>query len=205
MPYYRRSSSNPLIAFLTERVVNQIIIVNVAIFILELVLRDTAFINFFGLLPRLVVTKGFVWQLVTYMFLHGGFWHLLLNMFIIYMFGSPLEGVWGSQRFLRYFFVCGLGGAIGSFIFSFNTTVIGASGAGYGVLVAYAMLFPYNEIYVWGILPVRARTLVIFVVIIEFVSGFTGGDGIAHFAHLGGMAAGFIYVKSMYRSWKRLR
>ncbi len=205
MPYYRRYSSNPIVAFLTESVVNQIIIVNVAIFILELVLRETAFINFFGLLPRLVVTKGFVWQLVTYMFLHGGFWHLLLNMFIIYMFGSPLEGVWGSQRFLRYFFVCGLGGAIGSFIFSYNTTVIGASGAGYGILVAYAMLFPYNEIYVWGILPVRARTLVIFVVIIEFVSGFSGGDGIAHFAHLGGMAAGFIYVKSMYRSWRRLR
>ncbi|RJR27061.1 MAG: rhomboid family intramembrane serine protease [Candidatus Latescibacterota bacterium] len=205
MPYYRRYSSNPVVAFLTESVVNQIIIVNVAIFILELVLRETAFISFFGLLPRLVVTKGFVWQLVTYMFLHGGFWHLLLNMFIIYMFGSPLEGVWGSQRFLRYFFVCGLGGAIGSFIFSYNTTVIGASGAGYGILVAYAMLFPYNEIYVWGILPVRARTLVIFVVIIEFVSGFGGGDGIAHFAHLGGMAAGFIYVKSMYRSWRRLR
>ena len=205
MTSYRRYSSNPLVAFLTESIVNQIIIVNVVIFILELVLRDTAFINFFGLMPRLVVTKGFVWQLVTYMFLHGGFWHLLLNMFIIYMFGSTLEGVWGSQRFLRYFFICGLGGALGSFIFSYNATVIGASGAGYGILVAYAMLFPYNQIYVWGILPVRARTLVIFVVIIEFVSGFTGGDGVAHFAHLGGMAAGFIYVKSMYRTWRRPR
>jgi membrane associated rhomboid family serine protease len=205
MTSYRRYSSNPLVAFLTESIVNQIIIVNVVIFILELVLRDTAFINFFGLMPRLVVTKGFVWQLVTYMFLHGGFWHLLLNMFIIYMFGSTLEGVWGSQRFLRYFFICGLGGALGSFIFSYNATVIGASGAGYGILVAYAMLFPYNQIYVWGILPVRARTLVIFLVIIEFVSGFTGGDGVAHFAHLGGMAAGFIYVKSMYRTWRRPR
>lgn len=203
MPYYRRYSSNPVVAFLTESVVSQIVIVNAVIFILQLVLRDTAFIGFFGLMPRLVVTKGFVWQIVTYMFLHGGFWHLLLNMFIIYMFGSPLEGVWGSQRFLRFFFVCGLGGALGSFVFSFNTTVIGASGAGYGILAAYAMLFPYNQIYVWGILPVRARTLVIFVAIIEFVSGFAGGDGIAHFAHLGGMAAGFLYVKSMYRgSWR---
>jgi membrane associated rhomboid family serine protease len=202
MPYYRRYSSNPIIAFLTESVVRQIIIVNVVIFILELVLRDTAFINFFGLRPRDVITKGFLWQLITYMFLHGGFWHLILNMFIVYMFGSPLESVWGSQRFLRYYFICGLGGAALSFVFSYNTIVIGASGAGYGILLAYGMLFPYNEVYIWGIFPVRARTLVIFLVIIEFVSGFTGGDGIAHFAHLGGMAAGFITVRTMYRSWR---
>jgi membrane associated rhomboid family serine protease len=90
--------------------------------------------------------------------------------------------------------VCGLGGAVLSFLFSFNTTIIGASGAGYGILLAYAILFPYSEIYVWGIFPVRARTLVIFMVVIEFASGISGGDGIAHFAHLGGMAAGFVYL-----------
>ena len=141
------------------------------------------------------MTKGYVWQIVTYMFLHGSLWHLILNMFIIWMFGTPLESVWGSNRFLNYYFVCGLGGALLSFLFSFNTTVIGASGAGYGILLAYAILFPYSEIYVWGLFPVRARTLVIFMVIIEFASGISGGDGIAHFAHLGGMAAGFIYLK----------
>jgi membrane associated rhomboid family serine protease len=207
MPRYRRYSSNPVIGFLTESVVNQIIVVNVIVFILELALSRTDFVAFFGLVPRLVVTKGYVWQVVTYMFLHGGFWHLFLNMFIIYMFGSALEQVWGSDRFLKYYFVCGLGAAAFSFIFSFNTTVIGASGAGYGILLAYAILFPYAEIYVWGLFPVRARTLVIFLILIEFVSGITGGDGIAHFAHLGGMAAGFLYFKSdrrVSRFWSGL-
>jgi membrane associated rhomboid family serine protease len=201
MSYSRRRSSNPVIDFLTGSVVNQIIVINVIIYVMEMILAQTAFIDLFGLTPRLVVTKGYIWQIVTYMFLHGSIWHLILNMFIIWMFGTPLEGVWGSNRFLNYYFVCGLGGALLSFLFSFNTTVIGASGAGYGILLAYAILFPYNEIYVCGLLPVRARTLVIFMTIIELASGFSSGDGIAHFAHLGGMAAGFLYL----RGGERLR
>jgi len=208
MPYYRRRSSNPVVDFLTGSVVNQIIVINVIIYVMEMILAQTAFIDLFGLTPRLVVTKGYVWQIVTYMFLHGSIWHLILNMFIIWMFGTPLEGVWGSNRFLNYYFVCGFGGALLSFLFSFNTTVIGASGAGYGILLAYAILFPYSEIYVWGLLPVRARTLVIFMTIIEFASGISGGDGVAHFAHLGGMAAGFLYLRgrqSVRRVFQKIR
>jgi membrane associated rhomboid family serine protease len=199
MPYYRRRSSNPVVDFLTGSVVNQIIVINVIIYVIEVILARTAFIEIFGLTPRLVVTRGWIWQIVTYLFLHGSLWHLILNMFIIWMFGSPLESVWGSNRFLNYYFLCGFGGAALSFLFSFNTTVIGASGAGYGILLAYAILFPYNEIYVWGLLPVRARTLVIFMTIIEFAYGFSGRDGIAHFAHLGGMAAGFFYLRGAHR------
>jgi len=208
MPYHRRRSSNPVIDFLTGSVVNQIIVINVIIYVIEMILARTAFIEMFGLTPRLVVTKGYVWQIVTYMFLHGSLWHLILNMFIIWMFGTPLESVWGSNRFLNYYFVCGFGGALLSFLFSFNTTVIGASGAGYGILLAYAILFPYAEIYVWGLLPVRARTLVIFMTIIEFASGFSRGDGVAHFAHLGGMAAGFLYLRGgrhMRRFFQKIR
>ena len=199
MSYYRRRSSNPVVDFLTGSVVNQIIVINVIIYVIEVILARTAFIEIFGLTPRLVVTRGWIWQIVTYLFLHGSLWHLILNMFIIWMFGSPLESVWGSNRFLNYYFLCGFGGAALSFLFSFNTTVIGASGAGYGILLAYAILFPYNEIYVWGLLPVRARTLVIFMTIIEFAYGFSGRDGIAHFAHLGGMAAGFFYLRGANR------
>jgi len=195
MPYYRRRSSNPVVDFLTGSVVNQIIVINVIIYVIEVILARSTFIDLFGLTPRVVVSKGYIWQIVTYMFLHGSVWHLILNMFIVWMFGSPLESVWGSNRFLNYYLICGFGGALLSFLFSFNTTVIGASGAGYGILLAYAILFPYSEIYVWGILPVRARTLVIFMVIIEFASGFSAGDGVAHFAHLGGMAAGFLYLR----------
>lgn len=206
MPYNRRYSSNPGLGFLTASVVNQIIVANVVVFVLQIALSRTSFIDFFGLRPSLVVSRGFVWQIFTYMFLHGGFWHLFLNMFIIWMFGTPLESVWGSKRFLIYYFICGLGGALFSFLFSFDTTVIGASGAGYGILLAYAMLFPEAEIYVWGLIPVRARTLVIFMTLIEFASGISGVDGIAHFAHLGGMAAGFVYLRSRYRGlafWRR--
>lgn len=196
MAYNRRSSSNPVFDFLAGSVVNQIIVINVIIYVIEVILTRSSFVELFGLTPYLVLTKGYVWQLVTYMFLHGSPWHLILNMFIIWMFGTPLESVWGSNRFLNYYVVCGLGGALLSFFFSYHTTVIGASGAGYGILLAYAILFPYNEIYVWGLFPVRARTLVVIMIVIEFLSGITGGDGVAHFAHLGGMGAGFIYLRS---------
>ena len=202
MSFYRGRSYNPFGGPWTRGIVTKIVIVNIAVFILEILLIRTDFINMFGLSPRAVLTRGFVWQLFTYMFLHGGFWHLILNMFIIWMFGSQLEAVWGGERFLRYYLICGLGGALFSFIFAYNTLVIGASGAGYGILLAYAVLFPYNQIYVWGIFPVRARTLVIVLAAIEFLSGISGGDGIAHFAHLGGMAAGLLYMRTDYRAWR---
>jgi membrane associated rhomboid family serine protease len=208
MPYHRKRSSNPVINFLTGSVVNQIIVINVIIYVVEMILAQPRFIEIFGLTPRDVVTKGYVWQIVTYMFLHGSLWHLILNMFVIWMFGTPLEGVWGSNRFLNYYFVCGFGGALLSFLFSFKTAVIGASGAGYGILLAYAILFPYNEIYVMGLFPVRARTFVIFLTIIEFAYGYSGVDGIAHFAHLGGMAAGFLYLRGgryMRRFFQKIR
>lgn len=199
--YYGRPS-NPFKGFWSSGVVSKIVIANIAVFILEILLNNTNFIYYLGLSPRLVVTRGFVWQLMTYMFLHGGFWHLAFNMFIIWMFGKQLEAVWGSERFLKYYIFCGIGGAAFSFIFAFNSLVIGASGAGYGILLAYAVLFPYNQIYIWGIFPVRARTLVIVLAAIEFLSGVSGRDGIAHFAHLGGMAAGLLYMRTDHRAWK---
>ncbi len=205
MSFYYRRYSNPVSRFLSESLINKIIATNFVVFILQVILRGSPFMSFFGLMPRIVVTKGFVWQLVTYMFLHGGVWHLLLNMFIIYMFGSPLESLWGSRRFGIYYLLCGLGGAALSFVFSYDSIVIGASGAGYGILLAYGLIFPYSRIYIWGIIPMQARTLVILAAIIEFASGIGGSDGIAHFAHLGGMAAGFIYLKAIYRSRIGLR
>lgn len=205
MNRYRNFSSNPLSTLLSGSVVTQIVIANAVVFVIGFFVDRSAFIRFFGLTPALVATRGYVWQLVTYMFLHGDFWHIFFNMFVIWMLGSQLEAVWGSARFLRFYLACGLGGALSSFLFSWSTPVIGASAADYGILVAYAMLFPYNELYVWGLFPVRARTLAIFIAVVEFVSEYLRSDGIAHFAHLGGMAAGFIYVRMMYRSWRRRR
>jgi membrane associated rhomboid family serine protease len=100
MPYNRRYSSKLGLGLLTGSVVNQIILINEIIYVVELFLARTAFVDFFGLTPHVVVSKGYAWQLITYMFLHGNPWHLLLNMFIVWMFGTPLESIWGSNRFL---------------------------------------------------------------------------------------------------------
>ena len=202
MQYDPGYSNNPILNLVRGGIVKKIVIANVGVFILQLLLVRTDFIYYFALSPRLVLTRGYVWQLVTYMFLHGGFFHIALNMLIIWMFGTPLERLWGSDRFLRFYLYCGLGGALFSFLFAFRSAVIGASGAGYGILLAYAVLFPYNEIYVWGIFPVKARTLVIVLAVIELLAGISGGSGIAHFAHLGGMAAGLVYTKRDHRSWR---
>ncbi|OQX83340.1 MAG: hypothetical protein B6D63_06370, partial [Candidatus Latescibacteria bacterium 4484_7] len=119
MPYRYGYSRNPFFSFFQGDAVKKIVILNVIVFILELILQNTNFIYIFGLNPRLVVTRGYVWQLVTYMFIHGGFWHLFLNMFVIWIFGTTLESVWGSERFVKYYFVCGLGAAALSFVFSY--------------------------------------------------------------------------------------
>ncbi len=203
-----RGNFNPLSGIFGNSVVTKIVLANVIVYILQIIMQGTEFTRLFALYPRLVVTRGYIWQLVTYMFLHGGLFHLAFNMLIIWMFGTALEQIWGPKRFLQFYFICGIGGAVSSFIFSFNNAVIGASGAGYGILLAYAVLFPYNQIYVWGILPMRARTLVIILAAIEFISGFRSGDGIAHFAHLGGMAAGLLYVKTDHRGnmfWRKVK
>ncbi len=190
----------PFSNMLKNSIVNKIVIANVIVFFLQMILIRTNFQNFFALYPKYVLTRGYVWQFISYMFLHGRLFHLFFNMIVIWMFGTTLEQVWGSKRFLQYYFICGIGGAIFSFIFSYNIPVIGASAAGYGILLAYGVLFPYNQIYIWGIIPVRARTLVLILGAISFVSGIRGGSNIAHFAHLGGMAAGLIYLKSDHRS-----
>ena len=195
--HFRR---NPLSSLLNGSVVSTIIIANVLVFILQILLIRTPFRVVFSLVPRLVLERGFVWQVVTYMFLHDGLFHLFFNMLIIWMFGSTLEQIWGGRRFLQYYFICGLGAAAFSFIFSFNALVLGASGAGYGILLAYGILFPHNQIYVMGIIPIKARTLVIVLGVFEFLSGLSGGDGIAHFAHLGGMATGLVYLRTDHRS-----
>ncbi len=195
-------SSNPLKGFVGRNVINKIIAANVAVFILQLVLQKTSFEQWFALYPEKVLTRGYIWQLFTYMFLHGDIFHIGFNMLIIWMFGTHLEKIWGSKQFLKYYLICGLGGALFSFIFAYNNAVIGASAAGYGILIAYAILFPYNQIYIFGIFPIRARTLVIILACMEFLTGLSGQDGIAHFAHLGGMATGLIYIHSDHRTGK---
>jgi len=148
--------------------------------------------------PSHVLTRP--WGAVTYMFVHGGFWHLLINMLMLFFFGPPLEDMWGGREFMKFYLIAGLGGAAFSFIFAYNTAVIGASAAVLGVMLAFAMNWPDMPIYIWGILPIKAKWLITFLAVVNLMSATAGGnDGIAHFAHLGGLAAAFLYLKLDYR------
>ena len=132
------------------------------------------------------------WTLVTYMFAHGGFMHL-------FFFGPALEARWGAREFLKFYFICGMGGALLSVIMAPSSSIIGASAAVYGVMLGFAMNWPEMPIYIWGIFPIQARFLVAILAIFSFMSAFQGGGNIAHAAHLGGFAAGFIYLKLDWR------
>jgi hypothetical protein len=129
------------------------------------------------------------------MFLHAGFMHLFFNMLMLWLFGSTLESVWGGRRFLNYYVACGVGGALLSFVFNYNHLVLGASGAIFGLYLAYAMIFPNNYIYLYFFFPIKAKHLIIFLAVFQLAMGFSGPSGIAYFAHLGGMAAGLLFFR----------
>ncbi len=140
------------------------------------------------------------WGLFTYMFLHAGIGHLFFNMIGLFFFGPRLEGRLGSRGFLWLYFLSGLGGAALTFLFSFGSPVVGASAAVYGVLIGFAMYWPRENIYIWGILPIQAWVLAVGLVLISLYSGISGGSGgTAHFAHLGGLAVGAGYLR--WRDW----
>lgn len=135
------------------------------------------------------------WTLLTYMFLHAGFWHLFSNMIGLFFFGPRLESRLGARNFLWLYFLSGLGGAALSFIFSFSAPVVGASAAVYGVLIGFAIYWPRENVYIWGVLPIQARVLAAGLVCISLYSGIAGtGGGVAHFAHIGGLAVGAGYL-----------
>lgn len=136
------------------------------------------------------------WTIVTYLFVHGrGFFHIFFNMLVLYFFGPPLESMWGGREFLKYYFVTGLSAAALSFL-SPNVGVIGASGAIYGIMLAFAMNWPDMRVYVWFLFPVKIKWLVGFLAAVSILS-LVGGqqDGVAHLAHLGGFVGGFLYLK----------
>jgi membrane associated rhomboid family serine protease len=184
--------------------VKALIIANVAVFIAQvLASRATGggIEPYLGLIPSRVYPGFWIWQLVTYMFLHATNWltHLLLNMLMLWMFGTEVERRWGTREFLRYYFVCGIGAALVTCLFFYESTTIGASGAVFGVMLAYGFLFPDRQILFWFIFPMRAISFVLLCVGIELFSLLGLQDGVAHFAHLGGMLFGYLYLK---RAWR---
>lgn len=159
-------------------------------------------VKYLGLVPKLAVDSGYLWQLVTYQFLHGGFFHILLNMFILWMFGVELERLWKQEGFLKFYLICGIAAGLSMILVNYGrvpeTTkpTIGASGAIYGLLGAYAYFWPNREVYVWFIFPVKIKYFVLFIGGIEFFVSVTqtSTGTIANTAHVGGLVMGLVYV-----------
>jgi len=180
------------------KAVKWIIITNISVLFISLVFRNINLSYAFGLVPGNVITKFSIWQLATYMFLHSGVWHLLINMLILYFFGCNLERAWGSKRFLKYYFLTGIGAGICSIITSPGSfiPIVGASGAIFGVLVAYAILFPETVVLMFFIFPMKIKHAVfIFAAVDLFAALSNTGSGIAYFAHIGGGLTGYLYLK----------
>lgn len=137
------------------------------------------------------------WTIVTYMFLHAGIAHLFFNLLGLFFFGPRLEGRLGGRGFLLLYFLSGIGGAVFSLIFAREAAVVGASGAVYGVLLGFAMFWPRERIYIYGIIPVEAWLLASILVFVSLAAGTNpgGGSRTAHFAHLGGAAFAFVFLK----------
>ncbi len=172
--------------------VTRLLIANVVLFVLAP--PGSPLYQWLMFVPAWVL--GRPWTILTYMFLHAGFMHILFNMLGLYFFGPRLESRIGSRDFIIMYLLAGITGALVSFFLTPGAAIVGASGAVFGVLLGFAMFWPHERIYIWGILPVPARVLVIIVTAMSIYSGFTGaGAGVAHFAHLGGFAGAWVYLK----------
>ncbi len=180
-------------------VIKYLLIVNGIFFVIQ-GLSSFELTRYLGLTPALFFSEfpNLLFQPVTYMFMHGGFFHLLFNMFALWMFGTEIENSWGGNKFFRYYMYCGLGGAFLSLIFNYNMTtpIVGASGAIYGILAAYWLLFPDRYLLIFFVFPMKVRWAIPLFGLINFVAA---GPNVAHLAHLGGALVGFIYLKSDWR------
>ncbi|HXM44396.1 MAG TPA: rhomboid family intramembrane serine protease [Bryobacteraceae bacterium] len=183
--------------------VKWLLISNSAVFVLSYVAYQAGLGNIFGpfaLVPRLVVYHFAIWELATYLFLHGGVWHLLFNMLTLWMFGVTLERDWGTRKFLKYYFLCGIGAGlcdvvVNALLGNWYTSTIGASGAIYGVLLAYGVLYPEATILFLFLFPIQAKYFVMIYGAIALLGSLNVNSGVSNVAHLGGMIFGLIYLR----------
>lgn len=156
-----------------------------------------------GLMDAMMLVPAYAivrpWTLFTYMFMHASPSHILFNMLGLYFFGPRVELELGGARYLWLYFISGLMGAVLSFFFTPFAPIVGASGAIYGVFLAFAYFWPRDRIFIWGIVPVEARWLVVGMTALSLFGGLGGGGNIAHFAHLGGFVGAYIYLKLIDR------
>ena len=183
-----------------------LLIINIAVFVLTFIPSLTGggrnavgFLNIYlGMTPAVFWSQFTLWMPFSYMFLHGNIMHVLFNMLTLWMLGGDVENVFGTKQFVIYYAICGAGAGLLVALLQPGMPIptIGASGAIYGVLVAFGLFFPNRILNVYGIIPVKAKFLVMFWAAMVFFSALSSSnDGISHYAHLGGLAIGFIYIK----------
>jgi membrane associated rhomboid family serine protease len=208
--------------------VKWLLISNVAIFILTFFAERVGVsgpLIFLKLIPIAVVKDFFVWQLATYAFLHQGFGHIIWNMLALWMFGADIERIWGTRRFVQFYFFCAVGAGICVVIANYilpwgNPAIptIGSSGAIFGILIVYAMMFPDRELLFGFVFPIKVKYFVMIVGAVAFLSSFGVNTGVSNFAHLGGLLFGYLFLKTpnlqfdpvapirrQYRDWKLQR
>lgn len=190
--------------------VKWLLITNTAVFLLYFfagMLGMGGLFRLLGLSPLMVLEYGTIWQFGTYMFIHSpaGIGHILFNMLALWMFGSDLEREWGSHFFLKYYLLCGIGAGVVDVVIRVafglqkNVLVIGASGAIFGLLLAYGVLYPNRTILFMLLFPIQAKYFVMIIGAIAFLMSFQSGDGVSHVTHLSGMLFGFLYLTARRR------
>lgn len=186
-------------------VIKILIGVNLGLWVLKIIAHSQIDLSqVFGLSPS--TAWPMIWQPVTYMFIHGSFFHVAINMFVLWMFGSEMETIWGRREFLKYYFLTGIGSGIVWLLFNLSnpmTILIGASGAVYGVLLAYGLMFPNRKVWLYFVVPIKVKWFVVFLGVVAFLSSLDNTSNISHLAHLSGMLIGYTYLKYS-RHWRGL-
>lgn len=177
--------------------VKHLLIINVLVFLATYTPNIGKILQAYAPLYPVGSGRFHIWQLITYMFMHAGFSHIFFNMFALWMFGQSIENTWGTKRFVTYYLLTGIGGALCHMLIGANAVTLGASGAVYGILLAFGMMFPNRRIMLLiPPIPLKAKYFVAIFGAIELVSGIgRSSSGVAHFAHLGGMLIGYILIK----------
>ena len=185
-----------------------LISINFVIYVLQsLAGKEDIFFRLFGLVPNVFISELMLWQPFTYMFFHAPYYssigisHILLNMLGLWVFGRELEQAWGKSKFLKYYFLTGIGSGLITYLFQINSDnpVIGASGAVYGILLAYGISFPNRMLYMWGLIPIRSIWVVVIMGSIAFFGLLGRADGISHVTHISGMFIGYILLKKKWQ------
>ena len=197
MSYFNRKFNYLTGSALTDGI-KILILINFLIFFLQSISgQERILFQLFGIVPSNTFFNLMIWQPFTYLFFHGGIWHVFINMFVLWMFGSELERLWGKSHFLRFYFYTGIGSGLITLLFNYQsiTPIVGASGSVYGVLLAYGLTYPNRKVYLYGLIPIKSLWFVIGIGLIAFISSFNNVSQVSHITHISGMFIAYMLIK----------